>query len=79
MRRAGADVVFSGEGEVALAMTEFMLRQLGATPEQMDRERDRIRHELFGEANLEEPVGTQIQTAADGAANASQPEHSGGI
>jgi monovalent cation:H+ antiporter-2, CPA2 family len=79
MRRAGADVVFSGEGEVALAMTEFMLRQLGATPEQMDRERDRIRHELFGEANLEEPVTTQIQSAADSTANASQPKHSGGI
>jgi monovalent cation:H+ antiporter-2, CPA2 family len=72
MRRAGADVVFSGEGEVALAMTEFMLRQLGATPEQMDRERDRIRHELFGEANLEEPVSTQIQSAADSTANVTE-------
>ena len=38
LREAGADVVFSGEGEVALAMTEFLLRQLGATPEQIDRE-----------------------------------------
>ena len=47
LRQAGADVVFSGEGEVALAMTEFMLRQVGATPEQIDLERDRIRHELF--------------------------------
>jgi monovalent cation:H+ antiporter-2, CPA2 family len=55
LRRAGADVVFSKEGEVALAMTEFILRQLGATPEQMDRERDRIRHELFGGAHFEGP------------------------
>jgi CPA2 family monovalent cation:H+ antiporter-2 len=47
LRQAGADVVFSGEGEVALAMTEFMLRQVGATPEQIDLERDRIRRELF--------------------------------
>lgn len=29
---AGADQVFSGEGEVALAMTESLLRRLGATP-----------------------------------------------
>lgn len=49
LRRAGADVVVSGEGEVALAMTEFLLRQLGATAEQMDRERERVRSELFRE------------------------------
>jgi len=48
LRRAGADAVFSGEGEVALTMTEFMMRQLGATGEQIDRTGDRIREELFG-------------------------------
>jgi len=48
LRRAGADVVFSGEGEVALTMTEFILRNMGATEEQIDRERDRVRRELFG-------------------------------
>jgi monovalent cation:H+ antiporter-2, CPA2 family len=48
LREAGADVVFSGEGEVALSMTEFLLRQLGATAEQVDRERARIRSEFFG-------------------------------
>ena len=48
LRRAGADAVFSGEGEVALTMTEFMLKQLGATGEQIDRAGDRIRSELFG-------------------------------
>jgi CPA2 family monovalent cation:H+ antiporter-2 len=47
MRKAGADEVFSGEGEVALAMTDSILRQLGATPAQMDEERARIRTELF--------------------------------
>jgi CPA2 family monovalent cation:H+ antiporter-2 len=47
LRRAGADAVFSGEGEVALTMTEFILRRLGATEEQIDRERDRIHVELF--------------------------------
>jgi monovalent cation:H+ antiporter-2, CPA2 family len=45
---AGADAVFSGEGEVALTMIEFILQQLGATPEQLDRERERIRADLFG-------------------------------
>jgi CPA2 family monovalent cation:H+ antiporter-2 len=48
IRRAGADAVFSGEGEVALTMTELLLRQLGATEEQIDRQRQRIRDELFG-------------------------------
>ncbi len=47
VRRAGADAVFAEEGEVALAMTEFLLRDLGATAEQIDRETDRIRRELF--------------------------------
>jgi CPA2 family monovalent cation:H+ antiporter-2 len=43
---AGADHVFSSEGEIALAMTETILRHLGATAEQIDRERDRVRTEL---------------------------------
>ena len=47
MHDAGADEVFSGEGEVALAMTEYILGVLGATPEQMDRERRRVREEVF--------------------------------
>lgn len=47
LRAAGADGVFTGEGEVALAMTEFILGKFNATREQIDRERDRIREELF--------------------------------
>lgn len=47
MRSAGANAVFAGEGEVALAMTEHVLGILGATPEQMDRERQRVRNEVF--------------------------------
>ena len=42
LRRAGAEDVFSGEGEVALAFTARILERLGATPEQIDRERERI-------------------------------------
>ena len=48
LRASGADAVFSGEGEVALALTEAVLHRLGATPEQMDRERERAHEELFG-------------------------------
>ncbi len=47
LRAAGADEVFAGEGEVALSMTEHILREFGATPEQIERESERIRDELF--------------------------------
>ena len=59
LRRAGADLVFSGEGEVALAMTESLLRQLGATAEQIDRERDRIHAEYQGGRREMEPLSGQ--------------------
>jgi CPA2 family monovalent cation:H+ antiporter-2 len=45
--QAGAAAVFSGEGEVALALIEAILRPLGATAEQIDRERDRFRTEVL--------------------------------
>jgi CPA2 family monovalent cation:H+ antiporter-2 len=54
LRKAGADVVFSDEAEVALAMTESVLQRLGATAEQIDRERARVRAELFGDAASDE-------------------------
>src|SRR5262249_34883928 len=47
MRDAGADEVFSGEGEVALAMIQYILGDLGATREQMDRERQRVHEEII--------------------------------
>jgi len=47
--RAGASRIVTAEGEVALTMTEFVLRSLGATPEQIDREREEVRKELFGD------------------------------
>jgi monovalent cation:H+ antiporter-2, CPA2 family len=46
LKQAGADVVFSGEGEVALAFTATILSRLGATPEQIDRERARVHEEI---------------------------------
>lgn len=48
LHQAGAERVFSGEGEVALAVTEAILRALGATPEQIDQERERVHADLFG-------------------------------
>jgi CPA2 family monovalent cation:H+ antiporter-2 len=48
-RRAGAETVFSDEGEVALAFAVAILQSLGASPEQIDRERERVHAELFGE------------------------------
>jgi CPA2 family monovalent cation:H+ antiporter-2 len=48
MLQAGADQVFSGEAEVAMAMTEYILNDLGATPDQLDQERQRVRAELYG-------------------------------
>lgn len=38
--------VFSGEGEVALAMSVYLMREFGATEEQVEQERRRIRAEL---------------------------------
>ncbi len=46
LKAAGADQVVCAEGEVAFAMAERLLEQLGATGEQLDRARDRIRAEL---------------------------------
>ena len=46
--KAGANDVFAGEGEVALAMTESILISLGATPDQIDGERELLRSDLFG-------------------------------
>lgn len=42
LREAGATAVFSGEGEVALAMSTSILGHLGATEEQVARERSRV-------------------------------------
>ena len=46
LKSAGADAVYSGEGEVALAFVEDILEALGATPEQIERERARAHAKL---------------------------------
>jgi CPA2 family monovalent cation:H+ antiporter-2 len=48
LKKAGADSVSSAEGEVALAFVEAILSRLGATPEQIERERARAHGELVG-------------------------------
>jgi CPA2 family monovalent cation:H+ antiporter-2 len=49
LRHAGADTVYAGESEVALAFVEDILQRLGATAEQIDRERERAHRDLVGE------------------------------
>ncbi|MEO5916920.1 MAG: cation:proton antiporter [Luteolibacter sp.] len=46
LMEAGATAVFSGEGEVALSITEKILEAFGANREQIDRERDRFRRDF---------------------------------
>jgi CPA2 family monovalent cation:H+ antiporter-2 len=46
LRDAGADTVVSAEGEVGVALIEEVLSRLGATPEQIDHERERVRTEF---------------------------------
>ncbi len=43
---AGVSTVIAGEAEVALALTEHILVRLGATRDQVDRARERVRSEL---------------------------------
>jgi monovalent cation:H+ antiporter-2, CPA2 family len=60
LKKAGANAIYSGEGEVALAFIEDILASLGATPDQIDRERARAHTELgeFVEATHDPGVGS---------------------
>jgi CPA2 family monovalent cation:H+ antiporter-2 len=46
LRRAGASEVFSGEGEVALAIAESILKNIGASADQLEEARERIRQDF---------------------------------
>jgi CPA2 family monovalent cation:H+ antiporter-2 len=46
IRGAGAETVVSAEGEVGMALIEIIMERLGATPDQIDHERDRVRSEF---------------------------------
>lgn len=72
LRSAGADFVFAAEAEVGLAMAESLLELLGATPEQVQRERDRARKELLGGPPEARPP--RVQGSATAAGSAGEPE-----
>jgi len=48
LERAGSTIALASEVEVALSMTSHLMRRLGASPEQLDSERERARLELAG-------------------------------
>jgi len=78
LRQAGAGTVFSGEGEVALAFTVAILRALGATPEQIDRERERAHKDIFGQVGGETASANSKETASGGLRKPT-PDPGGGI
>lgn len=51
MRAQGAQIVVSGEEEVALTLSSMLLRGLGATEEQIQKARAKNREKLTGRAN----------------------------
>ena len=53
MRQAGADVVFTAESEVALALVESVLRHYGAEDERVEQARERLRDDLLKEIPAE--------------------------
>ena len=67
LKQAGANSIYTGEGEVALAFVEDLLSRLGATAEQIDRERARAHDELFGGDAVKQP-GHQQPPASEPAA-----------
>ncbi len=64
LKEAGATSVYSGEGEVALAFIEDILDSLGATAEQIDRERARAHDELFGRTVRGDTVDAELGTSS---------------
>jgi CPA2 family monovalent cation:H+ antiporter-2 len=47
LKDKGIDVVFSGEGSVAISLSTFMLKELGATDEKIAQEYQRLNKELI--------------------------------
>ena len=64
LKDAGANSVYSGEGEVALAFIEDILDNLGATPEQIDRERARAHKELV---ETRSPLSSSVRMVGESA------------
>jgi CPA2 family monovalent cation:H+ antiporter-2 len=53
LRNLGAEGVVPAEGQVALGLTELILQRLGATPDQIDHERERVRSDMHAASNGE--------------------------
>ena len=72
-QQAGANAVISSEGEIALAFTETILRNLGATSDQIDRERELVRVDVLG---LHPPIAQSVASgdAASSQSSGSQPQ-----
>lgn len=70
---AGATQVFSGEGEVALSMAMAMLLDLGATPDQIDRERARVQADLFSKTAAAQRPAASIELSSETPATAPTP------
>ena len=64
VRRAGATRFFR-TGEVALAMTESVLVDLGTTPEQIDRQRAQVHNDLFSWENNLRGCQCSVGASAD--------------
>ena len=76
LRSAGAEKVFASEAEVALAFTVSILRELGATPEQIDRERERVYVDLLGHVAGGQRIAEMNGLAASGGSAAETAEES---
>lgn len=70
---AGATQVFSGEGEVALSMAVAMLLNLGATPDQIDRERARVQADLFSKTAAAQRPTAPIELSSETPATVPTP------
>lgn len=62
---AGADVIFSDEGEVALSVMEMILKQFGATPDQINRERKRVHESFYKNFFFTPPQAKKEETLLD--------------
>jgi CPA2 family monovalent cation:H+ antiporter-2 len=71
LRRAGADVVFSSEGELALTMSEFLMSRLSACEDDLERLRQQLRAEFRDGPN---PPEARDRSGANPAIERTEPQ-----
>jgi CPA2 family monovalent cation:H+ antiporter-2 len=64
LEEAGASVVVSEEAEVAVALAETLLKEIGAEPEQVAEKTDRIRASMFRKHRVEPIDGAVARSGA---------------